>query len=204
MSNLADVLRAQGHYEVARCFHEECLSIFRSQGNRAGMAWSLSHQGDVAREQGDATAARSLYEQALVMFRELGDRTGIARSLTDLGNLARDEGAYAAAQPMYAEALELFCELGETRDIARVLEHIACAAADQGNWDRALRLAGAAANLRQRSGTPLPPPAKTKLERSLEPARQQLAATAAATAWMEGSRMTPEKAIEYALAREVG
>ena len=204
MSNLADVLRAQGHYEVARCFHEECLSIFRRQGNRAGMAWSLSHQGDVAREQGDATAACSLYEQALTMFRELGDRTGIARSLTDLGNLARDEGAYAAAQPMYAEALELFCELGETRDIARVLEHIACAAADQGNWDRALRLAGAAANLRQRSGTPLPPPAKTKLERSLEPARQQLAATAAATAWMEGSRMTPEKAIEYALAREVG
>ncbi len=199
MSNLADVVRAQGDYAAARSLHQDCLEIFRCLDDRTGMAWSLNHQGDVAREQGDSEAARSLYEQALAMFRELGNRTGIARSLTDLGVLACDAANYPKAQPLYAEALGLFSELGETKDIARVLEYIACAAAGWGQWDRALRVAGAAASLRQRFGFPLAPSAKANLDRSLEPAHQTLTSTAAAIAWMEGSSMTTEKAIEYAL-----
>jgi predicted ATPase/serine/threonine protein kinase/Tfp pilus assembly protein PilF len=199
-SNLADVVRAQGDYETARSLHRECLSIFRRLGDRAGMAWSLNHQGDVAREQGDPAAAGSLYDQALAMFRELEDRTGIARSLTDLGILACQEGRYARAQRLYAEALALFCELGETKQTARVLEYMACAAAGQELWDRALRVAGAAASLRIRLGFPLTLSAKADLDRSLEPARVSLTTSAAATAWMEGSSMPPEKAIEFALA----
>jgi hypothetical protein len=63
-----------------------------------------------------------------------------------------------------------------------------------------LRVAGAAAGLRQRFGFPLPPSAKADLDRSLEPARVSLATSAAATAWMEGSAMPPEAAIQFALA----
>jgi predicted ATPase len=199
-SNLADVVRAQGDYETARSLHQGCLSIFRQLGDRAGTAWSLNHQGDVAREQGDAEAAGSLYEEALAIFRESGERTGIARSLTDLAILACEKGMHARAQRLYAEALALFCEIGETKHTARVLEYIACTAARQGFWDRALRVAGAAAGLRQRFGFPLPPSAKADLDRSLEPARVSLATSAAATAWMEGSAMPPEAAIQFALA----
>lgn len=201
-SNLADVVRAQGEYETARSLHQECLSIFQRRGDRAGMAWSLDHQGDVAREQGDPAAAASLYEQALTIFRDLGDRTGIARCLADLGILACQERKYAKAQRLYAEALTLFFELGETKDTARVLEYIASAAADQERWDRALRVAGAAASLRKRLGFPPAPSAKAHLDRSLEPARISLTTSAAATAWMEGASMSPEKAIKYALAGE--
>ena len=204
MSNLADVVRAQGDYAAARSLHQECLAIFRRLGDRTGMAWSLNHQGDVAREQDDCAAARSLYEQALAMFRELGDRIGIARSLTDLGILTCDAANHAEAQALYAEALTLFSELGETKDIARVLEYVACAAADQGQWDRALRVAGAAASLRQRFGFPLPPTAKANLDRSLQPAHQASTSSAAAIAWMEGSSMTTEKAVKYASDRGAG
>jgi tetratricopeptide (TPR) repeat protein len=170
-------------------------------GDRTGTAWALNHQGDLLREQGDLRAARALYEQALMIFRELGDQVGSARSLTDLGTLSSDEGAYDTAQNLYAEALALFCQLGETRDVTRLLEHIACATADQGNWDRAMRVAGAAAGLREKFATPLPPSTKANLERRLEAARQHLTTNAAATAWMEGIRMTSAKAVEYALAR---
>jgi tetratricopeptide (TPR) repeat protein len=201
MSNLADVVRAQGDYEVARELHGESLSIFRRLGDRAGIAWSLNHQADVAREQADMVTAGLLYEQAVMMFRELGDRTGIARSLADLGNLACDEGSYATAQRLYAEALTLFCELGEPKLGARVLESIACAAAGQGIWDRALRVAGAAAGIRQRFRFPLAAAAKANLDCRLEPAQQSLSASAAA-AWIEGWSMPLEKAIEYALASE--
>ena len=200
MSNLADLIRGQGDYETASNLHDECLSIFRRVGDRAGMAWSLNHHGDVAREQNDMIGAGVLYEQAVAMFRELGDRTGIARSLADLGTLACHGGSYVVAQSLYAEALTLFCELGEAKLCARVLESIACAVAGQGHWDRALRVAGAAAGIRQRFRFPLAASAKVNLDRGLQTAHQFLTTSAAATAWMEGWSMPLEKAIEYALA----
>jgi tetratricopeptide (TPR) repeat protein len=202
MSNLADAVRMKGDYETARKLHEECLSIFQRLGDRAGMAWSLNHQGDVAREQTDMAAAELLYEHAVAMFRELGDRTGLARSLADLGNLACDQGRCATAQCLYSEALKLFCELGEAKLCARVLESIAWAAVELGNWDRGLRVAGAAAGLRQRFRFPLPASAKANLDRRLEPAHQAITSSAAAAAWMEGWSMRVEKAIEYAIAGE--
>jgi predicted ATPase len=202
MSNLADVALVQGDYETARKLHQECLSIFQRLGDRVGMAWSLNHQGDVAREQTDMRAAELLYEQAVAIFRELEDRTGVARSLADLGNLACDQGRCATAQRLYAEALRLFCELGEAKLCARVLESIAWAAVELGNWDRALRVAGAAAGVRQRLRFPLAASAKANLDRRLEPAHRSMTTSAATAAWMEGWSMPLEKAIEYALVVE--
>jgi len=63
-----------------------------------------------------------------------------------------------------------------------------------------LRLAGAAAALRQNIGAPLTVAEQVKLETILEPARQALANTA--TAWLEGWDMPLERAIEEVLAPE--
>jgi predicted ATPase len=202
MSNLADLTRMQHDYATALTLHKESLGIFRSLGDRTGMAWALNHQGDLLREQGDMSGAHSLYQQALVIFRELGDQIGSARSLTDLGCLACDEGAFGTAHALFSEALNLFCQLGETRDVTRLLEHIACATADHSDWERAMRIAGAAAGLREKFATPPPASTKANLERRLEAARKHLTTSAAAAAWMEGVRMTSEKAIEYALSQK--
>jgi hypothetical protein len=94
----------------------------------------------------------------------------------------------------------MFQELEHKRGIARLVECFACSAAAQLQPERSLRLAGAAAALRQTLGAPLTPAEQTKLERSLEPARQALTGTAGATAWLEGWVMPVEKAIEEALA----
>jgi tetratricopeptide (TPR) repeat protein len=168
------------------------------------MAWSLNHQADVAREQGDASTAQSLYGQALEIFRGLDNRRGIARSLVDLGSLARELGDHAAAQTLCAEALALFKELALRFELVAVLEEIAASASDGGDWDRALRLGGAALTLRQAAGIRRSASTKVKLERSLQVAREQLESGLAARAWMEGSRMSLEQAIEYAQARDTG
>ena len=200
MSNLADVARVQRDYESARKLHQECLSIFQRLGDRAGMAWSLNHQGDVAREQNDIAAAELLYGQAVAIFRELGDRTGL-RGRLPTWEISPAIRAGDRPTPL-AEALKLFCELGEAKLCARVLESIAWAAVELGNWDRALRVAGAAAGLRQRFRFPLAASAKVNLDRRLEPAHRSMTTSAAAAAWMEGWSMPLEKAIEYALVGE--
>jgi predicted ATPase/serine/threonine protein kinase len=202
LSNLANVLKLQGDYDRAGSLYAECLAIFQGLGDRTGIAWSLNYQGDVARDQGDSTAARTLYEQSSAIFRELGDRWGIAGTLADLGGLAREQGNYPTARSLYGESIKLFRELGHKRGIARLLECFACSAAAQSHAKRSLRLAGAAAALRQKIGAPLTPAEQAKLEAVLEPARQALTNAVGTTAWLEGWALPVEKAIEEVLMPE--
>src|SRR5713226_8624789 len=204
LSNLANVVKLQGDYARARSLYAECLSIFRGLGDRTGVGWSMNYQGDVARDQGDSAAARRLYEQGLAIFRELGDRWGIAGTLADLGSLAREQGNHPTARSLYRESIKIFQELDHKRGIARLLECFACSAAVQLEAERSLRLAGAAAALRQNIGAPLTPAEQAKLEASLHPARQALTNTVGVTAWLEGWAMPVEKAIEEVLMPEVG
>jgi predicted ATPase/DNA-binding winged helix-turn-helix (wHTH) protein len=199
LSNLANITKLQGDNACARSLYAECLSIFRALGDWTGVAWSMNSQGDVARDQGDSAAAQTLYEQGLEIFRELDDRWGIAGTLADLGSLAREQGNYPLAHSMYRESIRLFQVLDHKRGIARLLEYFACSAAAQLEAERSLRLAGAAAALRQNIGAPLAPAEQAKLEASLHSARQTLTNTVAATAWLEGRALPLEKAIEEAL-----
>jgi predicted ATPase/predicted Ser/Thr protein kinase len=202
LSNLANVLKLQGDYDHARSLSTECLAIFEGLGDRTGVAWSLNYQGDVTRDQGDSAGSRALYEQALGIFRELGDRWGIAGTLADLGTLAREQQDCETAHALYQESLRIFRELEHKRGVARVLECCACSAAVQSQAARSLRLAGAAAALRQNIGAPLPPAEQAKLEAILDPARRALDNAASATAWLEGWDMPLEKAVDEVLTLE--
>jgi predicted ATPase/DNA-binding winged helix-turn-helix (wHTH) protein len=202
LSNLANVVKLQGDNARARQLYAECVSIFRGLEDRTGVAWSMNYQGDVAREQGDSAAARTLYEQGLALFRDLGDRWGIAGTLADLGSLAREQGDYLTARSMYRESIKLFRELDHKRGIARLLECFACSAAAQLEAERSLRLAAAAAALRENIGAPLTPAEQARLDASLDQVRQALTYTAGMTAWSEGWTLPVEKAIEEVLMPE--
>ncbi len=196
LSNLANVLKLQGDYDRARNLYAECLAIFHGLGDQTGVAWSLNHQGDVAREQGNSEGARIFYEQGLAIFRRLEDRRSIAGTLADLGNLAREQGDYLTAHALYGESVRLFRSLRHKRGVARVLECFACAAASQFQAERSLRLAGAAAALRQNIGAPLTSAEQGKLDSVLEQSRKLLSNTAGATAWLEGWALSVDQAID--------
>jgi tetratricopeptide (TPR) repeat protein len=202
LSNLANVVKLQGDYGLARSLYEECLSTFRELGDRNGIAWSLNYEGDVAHEQGDDAGASALYEQSLTVFKEIGDKWGIAGCLIDLGNLARDHRDYETARSQYAESMKLFQELGQKRGVARLLDCLACSAALQCKPERALRLAGAAAAMRRILGAPLPLTDQTRLEKTLDLARQSVFPTVAAAAWMDGWTTPADKTIQDALGYE--
>jgi len=203
-SNLASIANSQADYAQARSLYQESLTIFGELNDDVGVGWALNHQGDVARDQGDCGGAKLLYEQSVAKFRELNDRWGVAGSLADLGNLAREQKEYRAADALYRESLGLFQELEHKRGIARLVEAFACSAAAQSEPERALRLAGAAAALRQSIGVPLTSAEASKLEQALEPARQGLPTTAGRTAWLEGWVTPVEKAIADVLKKPGG
>ena len=98
------------------------------------------------------------------------------------------------------ESMKLFQELGQKRGMARLLDCLACSAALQSQPEHALRLAGAAAAMRQVLGAPLPLADQARLEKTLESARQSVSPTIAAAAWMDGWTTPADKTIRDALA----
>jgi hypothetical protein len=100
---------------------------------------------------------------------------------------------------MYRESIKNFQDLGHKRGIARLLECFACSAAAQLEAERALRLAGAAAALRQNIGVRLAPAEQAKLEAALDPARRALTNQAGTAAWLEGWATPIEKAVDEVL-----
>jgi hypothetical protein len=140
-----------------------------------------------------------LYQRALLVFREAGDQWGSARSLTDLASIDCEQKDHSAAFAAYREAMEIFARLGHRRGTARVLEGAACLAVAQGHAVRALKLAAAAAHLRQQIGAPLHPADRQKLDQALRPAWEAFSATDGQGVWAEGYTMSLEKAIQFSL-----
>lgn len=199
LHNLANVVKVRGDYARARWALQEAADIFEQLGDRAGRAWSINQQGDIARAQGDLPGARGLYQRALSTFREAGDPWGSARSLTDLADIDRAEGDLLAAHAACREALEIFAGLGHRRGIARALEGSACLALAQGQAERTLKLAAAAAHLRQSISAHLHQAEQCKLDQTLLPAWRSLTEAEGKRAWAEGSAMSLENAIQYSL-----
>ncbi|UCC63855.1 MAG: tetratricopeptide repeat protein, partial [Anaerolineae bacterium] len=198
ISNLGIVARNRGDYGVAHSLHEEALAIRREVGDKLWIADSLNNLANVLLDQGIYADARSCLEKAVAIRREVGDRWAIANSLNNLGNVVRAQGDYTEAHSLYKQSLTINRELGDPRAIAYLLEDIGGLAAMQGQAERALRLFGAAAALRETSGVLLSSTERDKLEQMLGPARQALG-EAAASVVAEGQAMPLEQAIEYAL-----
>jgi hypothetical protein len=127
-----------------------------------------------------------LYQRALSVFRETGDPWGSARSLTDLADIDCEQGDYPAAHAACCEALESFAGLGDRHGIARALEGSACLALAQEHAERALKLAAAAAHLRELIGAALHQAEQSQLEQTLLPAWKSLTEARGKRAWGQG------------------
>lgn len=109
---------SQGDYAAACAFHEESLAIYRTLGDRNGIAGALNGLANATYYNGDFAAARSLYEESLAINKELGNQKGTATALANLGLVYSDEGNFGAARPLFEESLRLKRELGDQYGIA--------------------------------------------------------------------------------------
>lgn len=174
LTGLGLVAAGRGDLQQAAALHQEGLAIWRQVDDQTGTAQALGRIALLAYQQGDLTGARLLNEHCLTLRRAQGDRRGIAFALGQLGFLALEAGDAGQAARLHAESLELGQELGATHQLMNALEGLAGAAAAQGASVRALRLAGAAAALRERVNNPPTGIMRERLERWLAPARRSL------------------------------
>ncbi|MEZ4713402.1 MAG: tetratricopeptide repeat protein [Caldilineaceae bacterium] len=198
LSDLAIAVANQGDLAQSGQLFAESLAIRRTLGDQWGVANSLNNLGELALMQEQYAAAHPYLEEAVTIYRAIGDRWSLGNTVLTLGNVLRAQGNYGAAYPLYQESLQIYRGLGDRRSLAYLLESLGGLLSLQGAAARALRLAGAAAALRDQLQTPLSPAEQTQLDQALAPARQALG-EAAAAAWASGQALTLEQAMAEAL-----
>jgi predicted ATPase/class 3 adenylate cyclase len=185
--NLADLAARQGNHAEADELYARSIESFQVLGDRWGVAHGTSRLADVARRRGQADVAATRYEEALSAYREIGDGRGEARMLASLGEIADQRGDAAGAESLYRQSLAIRERLGDRPGMALMIEQIAGSAERP---ERAARLLGMAAALREAIGVPVSASRGRQLEQFRAALREKLGEEAFRTALDEG-RGTP-------------
>jgi len=153
----------------------------------------------VAMAQGDLGAARRQWEGSLRLFEDSMDWVEVSSVQNYLAGLESREGNVAAARAGYAASLALSRPARFVFRIAQSLDGLAILAARQGQSERALRLAGASAALRETTGYQAPPAEREERDVAVVGARRGLGDVVAAAAWDAGRAMSLDQAVDEAL-----
>jgi predicted ATPase/class 3 adenylate cyclase len=196
--NLSFLDRIRGEDEEGmaklRTVHEMATSL----GDQQLAADSLWILGNRELREDRPEVGLPMVEDALAIYRDLGNLFATADSVSGVGSYYRRIGETETARAMQREALEMFVEVGNPTGIAMVLEEIAMIETVEGRHERALRLAGAAAALKDDIGGGAPAELMRSGE-SFEESNRNLDPETARRAWDEGREMGLDKAVAYSL-----
>lgn len=162
----------------------------------AGLA--QGYLGALAYAQDALPLATSHFEAALIQQRAVDDRWGMGVSLVRLGYASRDQGDTTRAAALFAEGLALFIELGDPRIIALALDGVAGLTLAWEQPERAARLFGAAAALRESSGLPVDPAYRAAHARDVAATRAALGKDAFSVGWATGAALPLQEAVTEA------
>jgi predicted ATPase len=171
------------------------VAVMRRIDQQWGAARALLGLGDLARLGGHPGEAHDRYMEALPILEEVGARAEIARCLAGLGRVALDLGSAGQARRHLTRSIKLSQATGTRIGVARGLEAFATLAVRDKQPERAVKLAAAAAALRESAGVPPLPPARTEIY--LAPVRH-LGEAAVARLWAQGLALSSEAAVALA------
>jgi predicted ATPase/DNA-binding NarL/FixJ family response regulator/transcriptional regulator with XRE-family HTH domain len=196
---LGIVAAMEGNSRAALERFRQSTAYLKHIGHSTLLATSAVDMGVIASESGGFEEAREFIEDSLKLFEQLDDRRGVALALAHLGDLSAARGDVAGARTYLRRSLDVNREIEEVAGTAFVMDRFAALAAAHDSPRRALRLAGAAANLRVQADATMPAVAQVRLDSRLEPARRALGRQAVA-AYNEGLALSLEAAVADAMA----
>jgi tetratricopeptide (TPR) repeat protein len=203
LTYLGFIVYTQGEYDAARALFEEGLTIHRELGNKWGVASVLAQLGSISFVSGDNASARALHEESLALLLEMGHKEAGAKTLHSLALVICSQGEYVAARTMLQESLPAARNVSDTNEVLGILAALgAVTAMMQAGVEETLRgarLLGASDALHEKLGLQLSPEDRITYERGVGSAQTQLSEDDFERAWSEGSELTFEQAITYAL-----
>lgn len=199
LDNLGLIARNRGDLERAEAYCAEALAVARRQPDRFGISASLNSLALIACDRGDWKHARDQVDEGLAIAREMENRAAEARALNILGRIELHEEHEDRALALHRDALTIFRELGEPLGIAQSLERLGVVAGARREYESATQLFAAAARLRERMGSSMPPVDRAEYEEMLGTIRVALEENRFHAIWDE-SAAAPDQVVATALA----
>jgi tetratricopeptide (TPR) repeat protein len=192
---LGRTARAVGDLDAAQRFMSESAALTRGVGEMFRLNLALHGLGDMALAQEQWSAAAAFYAEAVEVSRELGEASWLPDAQVKLALTELGEGKPADATELLREGLAGYRASGDAEGLLWVLEGFSHIAAQAGDPGRAAILLGASKTRHRGGGFDLE--GRDQLEASV---RDELGPDAFEDASSKGAAMTPETAIDYALA----
>jgi predicted ATPase/class 3 adenylate cyclase len=187
-----------GDLESARAYAEEGIRLAREAG-LGYLASVMSYNlGLLAAYRLEAEEARLRFGEAIAAFEETRAHFNILLAKSDLAHLERNVGNYPRALELYRETITAFRDVGQRGAVAHQLECFAFIAIAQNQFDRGVRLLGAAEAWRERGGTSMTPEELVSYQKQVAIAGRQMDSELFSKTWAEGRALTMEQAIQYA------
>jgi tetratricopeptide (TPR) repeat protein len=171
----------------------------REGGDPATIADLWSFLGFLEVSRGNPSAALDPLRTAIEILRDAGDRLMLAEQLIWLGSVTLMVGDRDAARNHYRGALETLAAAESTINISSVLTGFAMLANYEGHHERAARLLGASARMRDDTGGGPPPELLAMIGDPESDARKALGDDAFERARAVGYALSNEEAVSYAL-----
>ena len=202
LANLGIMIAASGRTSEAATMLAEGMALAEASGDRDALAVLMFGDAYLIAVEGRLDESYAAFERAATFVREDGNVYWEATSLHGLGQVRRFGGDAASAEPLYREALIRLNGLADRAGVAVELDLLAVTAIMLGDPVRGMRLAGAAAGLRDALG------AGQLLEvqvyrRPTEMALEVLDTVVAEEALAEGRSWSLAAAVAYALGPDV-
>ncbi len=186
-----------GEPEAAIRCYERALGEFRALNHQAGVASALNNLGAIQMELGAFHDALETLEESLRVKRELG--SDVESTLINLGVLHRRLGHRSEAREHLTRALRGLLDLGYYTLMPDALDELGRLACEVGEARRAAVLFGTVSTQRQSMNVTLTLQERDQLDQDLAAARAALGEPGFSVAWNEGSALTVEQAVEYAI-----
>ena len=188
----------EGDIEGAARVLEEALAMARTVRPRYWITYALYWHGRVAQARGDLVAARAAFDEGVTLGLEDGYNQPIAHLATMRGRLALAEGDSGAALSWFAVALPALSRMKNHWSSIVLAEDLARIAAERGDPERAARLLGSVARLREEAGAAPLPLEREALDRLAETVRAALGPATFVTAFQAGQALSIGQALELA------
>jgi predicted ATPase len=190
--------------ERAAPLYEAALALSRTIGDRLTIVYALGGLAELARRRGEYERAKTLGMETIALVREMEDKWHLARNTGWVAMLTFWNGDdHDVAEKFLKEGLALNREVENWEFVAYCLEGSAGLAGAREQGVRAAWLWGAAEALRTNIGAPPTPETRRYYPQSMAAARALLGEAAWDAAFAEGSAMSAEETVEYALSEEV-
>jgi non-specific serine/threonine protein kinase len=198
---VAQVLFESGDFVRAEELNNQSYASLQAAGPGWGTVLTVCMLGRLAAIRGDHFEARQHFEASVGLGRQLGISRGVVWSLYYLAQHALAQGDAQRSRGHFSESLRLAHQTGDVLATAHCIEGFAEALAVT-QPGRALRLAEAAAALREAVGSTASPMDWQRLRRWVEIAERRIGAQGASRARAEARALKLDQAVAYALSAD--